>query len=248
MKDKSSDQLKIALKKLMRQHNRIVDSVIRTIRNGDLEGKFIRLKQQQLELQLIKQQREQLFDFKSGNILMVHVDYSRTGIRFQIQRRQFNELATFITYNNGNVEQERTEFKDRPKKYTSQEDAERVAAEQRYRAQQRYRIKRQEFRSTANDLQLILIRRLQKTVVTNLLDLHQIIRSIQQLEPVGNVYAPPIDLNKQDWVNDIIPFVRIINEKFSKGIDSIGLMGFYIIRSCVHGVHGGLGYKLPQEP
>ncbi|KAA6378809.1 MAG: hypothetical protein EZS28_025665 [Streblomastix strix] len=184
MKDKSSEQLKIALKKLIKQvyvnnirgdgetgfkaniikqlcdennitsyftsspytqHNRIVDSVIRTIRNGfgqdlisfanpnkmqqivdiynktphlayqnqftpqqvqlsrDLEGKFIRQKQQQLELQLIKQQREQLFDFKSGNILMVHVDYSRTGIRFQKQRRQFNELATFITYKNGNV-------------------------------------------------------------------------------------------------------------------------------------------------
>ncbi|KAA6392918.1 MAG: hypothetical protein EZS28_011552 [Streblomastix strix] len=302
MKDKSSDQLKIALKKLMKQvyvnnirgdgetgfkanviKQLVVDSVIRTIRNGfgqdlisfanpnkmqqivdiynktphlayqnqftpqqvqlsrDLEGKFIRQKQQQLELQLINQQREQLFDFKSGNILMVHVDYSRTGIRFQKQRRQFNELATFITYKNGNVvcqllnpyegittnetkqtrkrqpkqvvpqliekqtapieevlqtpinapifkqsqvittpltntqqEQERTEFRGRTKKYTSQEEAERVAAEQRQRAQQRYRIQRQEFRSSANDLQLILIRRLQKTVVTNMQDLLQI--------------------------------------------------------------------------
>ncbi|KAA6359049.1 MAG: hypothetical protein EZS28_045424, partial [Streblomastix strix] len=34
-------------------------------------------------------------------------------------------------------EQERTEFRGRPKKYTSQEEAERVAAEQRQRAQQR---------------------------------------------------------------------------------------------------------------
>ncbi|KAA6393393.1 MAG: hypothetical protein EZS28_011081 [Streblomastix strix] len=59
-------------------------------------------------------------------------------------------------------------------KYTSQKEAERVAIEQRQRAQQPYRIQRQEFRSSANDLQLILIQRLQKTVVTNIYDLFQI--------------------------------------------------------------------------
>ncbi|KAA6354464.1 MAG: hypothetical protein EZS28_050009 [Streblomastix strix] len=46
-------------------------------------------------------------------------------------------------------------------------EAERIAAEQRQRAQQKYRIQRQEFRSSANDLQLLLIRRLQKTIITN---------------------------------------------------------------------------------
>ncbi|KAA6357480.1 MAG: hypothetical protein EZS28_046993, partial [Streblomastix strix] len=46
-------------------------------------------------------------------------------------------------------------------------EAERIAAEQRSRAQQKYRIQRQEFRATANDLQLLLIRRLQKTIITN---------------------------------------------------------------------------------
>ncbi|KAA6374509.1 MAG: hypothetical protein EZS28_029963 [Streblomastix strix] len=64
-------------------------------------------------------------------------------------------------------EQERTEFRGRPKKYSSPEEAERIAAEQRQRAQQKYRILRQEFRSSANDLQLLLIRRLQKTIITN---------------------------------------------------------------------------------
>ncbi|KAA6309219.1 MAG: hypothetical protein EZS28_056555, partial [Streblomastix strix] len=62
----------------------------------------------------------------------------------------------------------------RPKKYSSQEEAERIAAEQRSRAQQKYRIQRQEFRATANDLQLLLIRRLQKTIITNVQDLLQI--------------------------------------------------------------------------
>ncbi|KAA6349019.1 MAG: hypothetical protein EZS28_051950, partial [Streblomastix strix] len=59
-------------------------------------------------------------------------------------------------------EQQRVELRGRPKKYTSQEQAERIAAEQRQRAQQRYRIQRQNFRAQANDLQLLLIRRLQK--------------------------------------------------------------------------------------
>ncbi|KAA6375183.1 MAG: hypothetical protein EZS28_029288, partial [Streblomastix strix] len=43
----------------------------------------------------------------------------------------------------------------------------RIAAEQQSRAQQKYRIQRQEFRASANDLQLLLIRRFQKTIITN---------------------------------------------------------------------------------
>ncbi|KAA6389701.1 MAG: hypothetical protein EZS28_014775 [Streblomastix strix] len=128
------------------QHNRVVDSVIRTIRNGfgqdllgfaspsqmqqmveiynktphlafmnkftpkqvqynrEFEGKFIRQKQAQLEQVMIRQQQENLLDFKNGNILMVHADFSRLPIRFQKQRRQFNELATFIACKNGNVQ------------------------------------------------------------------------------------------------------------------------------------------------
>ncbi|KAA6358716.1 MAG: hypothetical protein EZS28_045758 [Streblomastix strix] len=71
-------------------------------------------------------------------------------------------------------DQEKVEQRGRPKKYSSQEEAERIAAEQRSRAQQKYRIQRQEFRATANDLQLLLIRRLQKTIITNVQDLLQI--------------------------------------------------------------------------
>ncbi|KAA6360475.1 MAG: hypothetical protein EZS28_043999 [Streblomastix strix] len=71
-------------------------------------------------------------------------------------------------------DQEKIEQRGRPKKYSSQEEAERIAAEQRSHAQQKYRIQRQEFRATANDLQLLLIRRLQKTIITNVQDLLQI--------------------------------------------------------------------------
>ncbi|KAA6399202.1 MAG: hypothetical protein EZS28_005272 [Streblomastix strix] len=255
MKDKSSDQLKIALKKLLQQvyvniirgdgengfrakalkqlcdenhimsyftsssftqHNRIVDSVILTIRNGfeqdlisftnpnkmqqmvqlsrDLEGNFIRQKQQQLELQLIKQQREQLLDFKSGNILMIHVDYSRTGIRFYKQRHQFNELATFITYKNGNLSKNEQNFEVDLKKYSSKEEAERVAAAQRQWAQQRYRIQQQDFRSQKKSMfkdQHFMDLELGSDFVQPYLD--------QDLEPVGNVYGPPIDLDKRHW-------------------------------------------------
>ncbi|KAA6390058.1 MAG: hypothetical protein EZS28_014419 [Streblomastix strix] len=62
---------------------------------------------------------------------------------------------------------------------------ERIAAEQRQRAQQKYRIQRQEFRSSANDLQLLLIRRLQKTIITNVQDLLQISSIIDNNQVVG---------------------------------------------------------------
>ncbi|KAA6378432.1 MAG: hypothetical protein EZS28_026042 [Streblomastix strix] len=71
-------------------------------------------------------------------------------------------------------DQVKVEQRGRPKKYSSQEEAERIAAEQRSRAQQKYRIQRQEFRASAYDLQLLLIRRLQKTIITNVQDLLQI--------------------------------------------------------------------------
>ncbi|KAA6389866.1 MAG: hypothetical protein EZS28_014606 [Streblomastix strix] len=55
------------------------------------------------------------------------------------------------------VDQQRVELRGRPKKYTSQEQIERIATEQRQCAQQCYRIQRQNFRAQATDLQLFLI-------------------------------------------------------------------------------------------
>ncbi|KAA6361979.1 MAG: hypothetical protein EZS28_042494, partial [Streblomastix strix] len=196
------------------QHNRVVDSVIRTIRNGfgqDLIG-FATPSQMQQMVEIYNRTPHLAF-------------MNRLPIRFQKQRRQFNELATFIAYKNGNVEMQTSETKEvrkrqskkpvpqliqtqsspidevlhallidqllnpiqqtqlneekieqrgRSKKYSSQEESERIAAEQRSRAQQKYRIQRQEFRASVNDLQLLLIRRLQKTIITKVQDLLQI--------------------------------------------------------------------------
>ncbi|KAA6365377.1 MAG: hypothetical protein EZS28_039096 [Streblomastix strix] len=72
------------------------------------------------------------------------------------------------------LNEEKVEQRGRPKKYSSQEEAEHIAAKQRSRTQQKYRIQRQEFRASANDLQLLLIRRLQKTIITNVQDLLKI--------------------------------------------------------------------------
>ncbi|KAA6383189.1 MAG: hypothetical protein EZS28_021285 [Streblomastix strix] len=127
-------------------HNRVVDSVIRTIRNAfgqddrdfanpklmqqmvniyndtphgafdnkftpkqvnslqELEGYFIRKNDKKLREVKQDQQDQGFTKYKPGNILMIHVDYLRTMHRYMKQRRNFNELAKFIKYDNGNVE------------------------------------------------------------------------------------------------------------------------------------------------
>ncbi|KAA6386553.1 MAG: hypothetical protein EZS28_017921 [Streblomastix strix] len=126
-------------------HNRIVDSVVRTIRNAfglderafanpdlmqqmveiynytphkafnnyftpdqvnnneDLEEIFIRKHNKELQEAKHKQIFEGLHNFQKGNIIMIHVDYSRTLHVFMKQRRNFNELAEFVAYVHGNV-------------------------------------------------------------------------------------------------------------------------------------------------
>ncbi|KAA6363206.1 MAG: hypothetical protein EZS28_041267, partial [Streblomastix strix] len=67
-------------------NNRVADSVIRTIRNGfgNDSGKFAYndlMQQMQNQLfEIKKQQKKQgLMSFSPGNILMIHLDYSKTG-------------------------------------------------------------------------------------------------------------------------------------------------------------------------
>ncbi|KAA6352714.1 MAG: hypothetical protein EZS28_051759 [Streblomastix strix] len=128
-------------------------------------------------------------------------------------------------------EQQRVELRGRPKKYTSQEQAERIAAEQRQRAQQRYRIQRQNFRAQANDLQLLLIRHLQKIVINNMQDLLQINDIIEQedrhhvLDKLAKTEDDMIngriedkDMNrwKIDAISDIIEYILMSNEYSKK--------------------------------
>jgi hypothetical protein len=44
-----------------------------------------------------------MFSFKRGNILMIHLDLSKTAFSYMKRRRLFNELAEFIEYRNGNL-------------------------------------------------------------------------------------------------------------------------------------------------
>ncbi|KAA6369502.1 MAG: hypothetical protein EZS28_034972 [Streblomastix strix] len=87
--------------------------------------------------------------------------------RVEIQEMDLNKFYEIINDNQRTKQQYYTLDLD-------DTTTERIAAEQRSRAQQKYRIQRQEFRASANDLQLLLIRRLQKTIITNVQDLLQI--------------------------------------------------------------------------
>ncbi|KAA6398658.1 MAG: hypothetical protein EZS28_005821 [Streblomastix strix] len=89
------------------------------------------------------------------------------------------------------LNEEKIEPRGRPKKYCSQEEAERIAAEQRSRAQQKYRIQRQEFRASAYDLQLLFIRRLQKTIITN--DQIQIQYKTERQDKTEKQETPKVD-------------------------------------------------------
>lgn len=124
-------------------HNKMVDSVIRTIRNGfgldnynianidlmkqmvkyynntyhnsikmtpkemnnniDLEWQYIRKMDSLLKQVLTLQKKKGLHSYRKCNIIMIHIDYSKTNKKFEKQRRNFNELAEFIEYKNGNV-------------------------------------------------------------------------------------------------------------------------------------------------
>ncbi|KAA6364887.1 MAG: hypothetical protein EZS28_039584, partial [Streblomastix strix] len=112
------------------------------------------------------------------------------------------------------------------------EQAERIAAEQRQRAQQRYRIQRQNFRAQTNDLQLLLIRRLQKIVINNMQDLLQINDIIEQedrhhvLDRLAKIQDDFLDADEkrddnsifmlEKAVSDIISYILMSNEYSKK--------------------------------
>ncbi|KAA6383498.1 MAG: hypothetical protein EZS28_020976 [Streblomastix strix] len=57
------------------------------------------------ELTDVKEQqfKDNLQDLKKRNIITIHLDLKKTAHGFEKQRRQFNEIATFIKYEHGNV-------------------------------------------------------------------------------------------------------------------------------------------------
>jgi hypothetical protein len=71
--------------------------------NKDLEGLFIRRNKERCEVVEEEQKEKGLFNYVKGNVLMVHLDLSRTPYRFVKRRRRFNALAIFMSYEHGNV-------------------------------------------------------------------------------------------------------------------------------------------------
>ena len=71
--------------------------------NVDLEWRYIRNMKLKLRNINEKQKLKGLLDYKKGNIILVHLDKSKTQKKHEKRRRVFNEIAEFINYQNGNV-------------------------------------------------------------------------------------------------------------------------------------------------
>jgi hypothetical protein len=70
--------------------------------NKDLEGMFTRKNKEILELVEEEQAKDGLKKIVKGNILKIYLDYSKTPLDFMKKRRNFNALAQFVEYINGN--------------------------------------------------------------------------------------------------------------------------------------------------
>jgi hypothetical protein len=69
----------------------------------DLERYFIKENEYRLENINEKQEEAGLRDYKPGNILLIHLDFAKTGSKFTKKRRVFNKFVKFIFYDFGNV-------------------------------------------------------------------------------------------------------------------------------------------------
>ena len=67
--------------------------------NRDLEWQYIRMMRSKLQ----EINKKSLLTYKRGNIILVHLDYGKSQEKFAKQRRVFNNIATFLTYEDGNV-------------------------------------------------------------------------------------------------------------------------------------------------
>ncbi|KAA6377461.1 MAG: hypothetical protein EZS28_027012 [Streblomastix strix] len=185
--EKNATVILAALKKLIKQVNvnnirgdgeiGVVGSVFRTITSFAQSEKGLGKIYQDLQRQArcnkceIKQIRKR----KSKKPVPQLVEKQTSPIDEALQAPLIDQTPTNKTpLRQTQHEQEKIEFRGRPKKYSSQEETIHIAAEQRSLAKQRRRIQRQEFHACANDLQLVLIRCLQKRIITNVQDLLQI--------------------------------------------------------------------------
>ena len=69
----------------------------------EAQGIYIRAHQDRLRHQRRLQNEEGLLSYQKGNILMIHLDLSRTRHGYQKRRRTFDHIASFIRYKNNNA-------------------------------------------------------------------------------------------------------------------------------------------------
>jgi hypothetical protein len=69
----------------------------------DLERYFMKKNEYKLEAINTKQKELGLKDYEPGNILLIHLDFSKTSSRFTKKRRNFNKIEKVISYEFGNV-------------------------------------------------------------------------------------------------------------------------------------------------
>ena len=68
----------------------------------DKEWEYIRQKTEELNDAKLKQYQHGLFNYKPGDRIRIHLEYSKTNQLFDKRRRQFDREGTFIRYINGN--------------------------------------------------------------------------------------------------------------------------------------------------
>jgi hypothetical protein len=69
----------------------------------EIEGAYIRYQKKLLEEVKEKERQAGLNLYKPGNILLIYIPKDKTPQQFDKRRRNFSDLAVFITYKNGNV-------------------------------------------------------------------------------------------------------------------------------------------------
>jgi hypothetical protein len=73
------------------------------MQNMDFEWQYIRNCQEKVRAVNAFYRRAGVSDYQRGNILVLHLDYSKTNNKFEKQRRYWNEYGVFIAYEHGNV-------------------------------------------------------------------------------------------------------------------------------------------------
>jgi hypothetical protein len=83
--------------------------------NPDLEWQYIRYCKDKLRQIYLNQEQQSLWDYEKGNILFLHLEFSKTNEKFEKQRRFWNRIGEFKKYVHGNVRVKLIEKRNRTK-------------------------------------------------------------------------------------------------------------------------------------